>query len=479
MPMGDYTDFADCVSQNQGKDDPEAYCAAIKRAIEESAPNPASPLVLPFQLVADICPACAVKMQQMKMTVLKISQAADFSKITAAIRARFSSSYQAMKTRSVSGVEIFKVGTHTDSAGQSRQWSSADLGALALSKATPLKVGHTSDAFNAHLADQLGVPLGIMLGEKGKGAARFGSVVNLRLHNDTLLADFNDVPDPLADFIEGGQFNAVSVEIGMLDDKPVLTAVALLGSESPAVQGLKTLDLAHFSDGGSNRWVILQLKDDASALVMKDFNPGGLPMFDRKTKDKPQFNFTAEDVAQLYTALQLDPTAAVKDVLDAIGILLRKDQDDILPAAVTQLQAQVTKQAEYITRLEHRDRVTQYAQKALKWTAVPGKPEELGEKLELPPLMFSTDDATALVAAYQSVQDAADQVGLMSPLGTSRVPNLGAETKDAFQDEMDQWAADNKDTDPSKAKTLAHFATTRPNEFRQYRQRVRQAVHGA
>ena len=32
--MGDYKDFDDCVSQNQGKEDPQAYCAAIKRAIE-------------------------------------------------------------------------------------------------------------------------------------------------------------------------------------------------------------------------------------------------------------------------------------------------------------------------------------------------------------------------------------------------------------------------------------------------------------
>ena len=113
-------------------------------------------------------------MQQMKMTVLKITQAADFSKITQAIRARFFSNYQAMATRSVAGVEIFKAGSHTDSAGQTRQWSSADLRALAMSQNPPLKVGHTSDAFNARLADELGIPLGIMLGEKGKGAARFG-----------------------------------------------------------------------------------------------------------------------------------------------------------------------------------------------------------------------------------------------------------------------------------------------------------------
>lgn len=33
MPFGPYEDFADCVSKNQDKDDPEAYCAVIERAI--------------------------------------------------------------------------------------------------------------------------------------------------------------------------------------------------------------------------------------------------------------------------------------------------------------------------------------------------------------------------------------------------------------------------------------------------------------
>jgi len=37
MPFADYKDFADCVAQNQEKDDPEAYCATIKRQVEGEA----------------------------------------------------------------------------------------------------------------------------------------------------------------------------------------------------------------------------------------------------------------------------------------------------------------------------------------------------------------------------------------------------------------------------------------------------------
>ncbi len=34
MPFGGYKSFEDCVSQNQDKDDPEAYCGAIKARVE-------------------------------------------------------------------------------------------------------------------------------------------------------------------------------------------------------------------------------------------------------------------------------------------------------------------------------------------------------------------------------------------------------------------------------------------------------------
>jgi hypothetical protein len=38
-PFGGYTNFADCVAKNKDKDDPEAYCATIKRQIEGSKQN--------------------------------------------------------------------------------------------------------------------------------------------------------------------------------------------------------------------------------------------------------------------------------------------------------------------------------------------------------------------------------------------------------------------------------------------------------
>ena len=34
MPFGEYESFEDCVSKNQSKEDPAAYCAEIQRQIE-------------------------------------------------------------------------------------------------------------------------------------------------------------------------------------------------------------------------------------------------------------------------------------------------------------------------------------------------------------------------------------------------------------------------------------------------------------
>lgn len=376
-----------------------------------------------------------------------------------------------LTTRSVGDVEIFSVGTWTDSAGQIREFTAADLDAIiaASGDPIPLKVGHTSVAFNTRVADALGIPVDLLTGDRGEGAPRLGLVAKLRRHGDKLLADFASVPDPIADLIEGGQFNAVSVELVFKDGKPHLSATALLGAEHPAVGNLKPLNLAKFAEAKDGAWVTFPFE-----VEMKKPEPPILKLFRRnKEKPMPKENKTA-DLAQFRAALELEDTASAEDIIEAIA----KMKEPPASPDLVKLQKQVTEQATYITRLEHQDRVAMYAQKARSWTAVPGKPEELGEKLATVHETAGEPHATTLVAAYQSVQDAADQVGLMSPLGTSRVPNLGAETKDAFQDEMDKWAAENKDDDPSKAKTLAHFATTRPNEFREYRRRVRQAVHG-
>ena len=100
--------------------------------------------------------------------------------------------------RNVDGVEIFASGTHTDSSGIERTWSNADLdtiirNAIKSEDPIPLKVGHSSDAFNEKLATELGVPIGLLTGEDGNGAARLGLATSLHREDDKLLADFKAI----------------------------------------------------------------------------------------------------------------------------------------------------------------------------------------------------------------------------------------------------------------------------------------------
>jgi len=162
--------------------------------------------------------------------------------------------FKAPQTRSVMGVEIFAAGTWTDSAGTTRVWTEADLDQMVANaranhpERRPVKAGHTSGTFNRNLAAALSVPEAIITGEQGgQGQIALGNAVNLRRQGDRLLADFADVPQPVADMIElkgNAGFCNVSSEITIGDAGPAIVGVALLGAENPAVDVLAGLEAA-------------------------------------------------------------------------------------------------------------------------------------------------------------------------------------------------------------------------------------------
>lgn len=117
----------------------------------------------------------------------------------------------------------------------------------------PIEVTSTmlDDAVNAYneLNSKIsGYAIPIKLGHnKMVGAPAYGYAENVRRQGNTLIADFNDVPPEIVDAIEKKRYNAVSVELWpkvQYADKVfpnVLSGVALLGAEWPAVKGLKPL----------------------------------------------------------------------------------------------------------------------------------------------------------------------------------------------------------------------------------------------
>ena len=87
-----------------------------------------------------------------------------------------------------------------------------------------------------------------------KGAPNLGFVERLRIEGSKILADFVNVPDALFELIKQRRFNSVSIEMFPQTEfngrtfKNVLTAVALLGAELPAVKGLNDLAATLFTE---------------------------------------------------------------------------------------------------------------------------------------------------------------------------------------------------------------------------------------
>jgi len=87
-----------------------------------------------------------------------------------------------------------------------------------------------------------------------KGAPNLGFVEKIWMEGNKILANFTNVPDALVDLIKMRRFNSVSIEMfpktvfNGKEFKNVLTAVALLGAELPAVKGLKELAATLFTE---------------------------------------------------------------------------------------------------------------------------------------------------------------------------------------------------------------------------------------
>lgn len=125
----------------------------------------------------------------------------------------------------------------------------------------PLKLGHAeAQAFIRQ--------------SNGSGAPALGWVSSLRVSGDKLLATFASVPSTLVDLIKQRLYNSVSIEFRDQIDfngvvfPNVLTAVAILGAELPAVKGLKDLASSLLADD-KTEVIALSAKDDEGIMTDK------------------------------------------------------------------------------------------------------------------------------------------------------------------------------------------------------------------
>ncbi|WP_029896825.1 hypothetical protein [Desulfohalovibrio reitneri] len=119
---------------------------------------------------------------------------------------------------SIKGVEVFRAGTHTDSAGRTKTWTVDDLREIAR-------------CYDPTLAE---AP--VVVGHPKTDAPAYGWVAGLRVEGDTLLADLSQVEPQFMDLLRQGRFKKRS--IALYDDMG-LRHLGFLGATPPAVQGLK------------------------------------------------------------------------------------------------------------------------------------------------------------------------------------------------------------------------------------------------
>lgn len=149
------------------------------------------------------------------------------------------------------GVEIFSTGTFTPGGaakGRKVTITGKDLDEMVQSFAELVPIGGFTPVL------KLGHTEAQRFMGQSNGAPNLGIVSAIRRVGDKILADFVNVPDAVMDLIRLKRFRNVSVEIvpSMEFDgrtfANVLTAVALLGAELPAVKGLKELAAIMFTE---------------------------------------------------------------------------------------------------------------------------------------------------------------------------------------------------------------------------------------
>jgi hypothetical protein len=184
----------------------------------------------------------------------------------------------------------------------------------------PVKLGHTS----------------------ATGAMANGWATAVRLEGDALFADFDAVPSQIVDLVRARRYNAVSVElvpaITYAETKytNVLSGVAFLGSEWPAIKGMKPLSAAAFAET-VERLELTQEMDVMFTQVQLDAAVAtAVTVLETRLTDAETRATTAEGKLALAekAAIAITFGALVQAAIDK-GVVLPKSKDTLLAFAAT------------------------------------------------------------------------------------------------------------------------------------------------
>ncbi len=238
-------------------------------------------------------------------------------------------------TKTIVGLEIFSVGTHTDSMGSTETFSGADLDNMVeqFNAGEPwrpaVKLGHTSDEFNEMVAKALDVPVETIAGEDGGGIIALGEITRLVRKQNKLIADL-EVPDQVADWIDRGFLRDVSSEMILDDDGNwVISGLALLGAEAPAVDDLRGLAAAATHRVEANKKVLTPAHAFSRRVPDIVFSEGiGIPITD---DDSPGVKRLIDAVVNRFKRAKGSEDTDVKKITfatDELKKLLFAEHDD-------------------------------------------------------------------------------------------------------------------------------------------------------
>ena len=249
MPFAGYADFNDCVMKNGDKSSPEGFCAWLEPKTTGAWPGQMEHSKYPKEFWTSYGASLSAGIAEKEAYDLAIEEATKAGYELA--RFGFFKNFDAPKMKSITGVRIFATGKHVDSMGRPIESTDEDLANMVkafragVPGVVPIKLGHTPDPFNKKIAEALEVPVEVVTGDHGDGQIALGRVSAMNQVDDFIVSAFDRIPEPIANLIESGLIKNVSVEIEnqIGDFGPVITAVALLGAEEPAIEEA-TLDRA-------------------------------------------------------------------------------------------------------------------------------------------------------------------------------------------------------------------------------------------
>lgn len=140
-------------------------------------------------------------------------------------------------------IEVFRAGKQTDSSGDTREWTQADLENI-------VNLYNMQEAEGRHEAP-------IVVGHPTQNSPAYGWVESLKTRGGKILAKIKQLDSEFRELVNNGRYNRVSIA---LYPNMLLRHIGFLGAVPPAVKGLKP---AQFADAEYSEYELSQTKQES------------------------------------------------------------------------------------------------------------------------------------------------------------------------------------------------------------------------